>query len=766
MKNGTPGKRLGEAVVRHPWLFIILPVALFVLAASGGRFLTFSSNARVFFGKDNPQLKAMEKLENIYSKDDNVLIAIAPKDGNVFTPRTLAVVEELTAKCWQIPYSSRVDSLSNFQHTRVEEDDLIVEDLVSDALNLTPPQLEYIRKVALAEPALVNRLVSPTGHVAGISILFRLAEHKSLAPQEIAKAVRALVAEVDQNHPELDIYLTGGIMIDNAFAEASEDDMKTLVPMMFAMMILVMGFTLRAASGTFVAVLIIFMSAIAAVGAAGWIGIVMTPPSALAPTIILTLAVADSVHLLVTMLHEMRKGMTKREAIVESMRLNMQPVFLTSITTAIGFMSMNSSDVPPFHDLGNIVAIGVMAAFFLSITLLPAMMAVLPVRIGRVQNANHPWLDRYSEFVIRNQKRMLWGMTALIVVLVSGIAMIDLNDLYLDYFDKRYSFRNDTDFIEKNLAGISLVEYSIPAGEEGGISKPEYLDGLDRFTKWLRLQPEVKQVSGLADIMKQLNRNMHEDRPEYYRVPDSRELGAQYLLLYEMSLPFGLDLNNMINVDKSATRLRIGLKGIYNREIRAFEKRATNWLKENTPSYMHADGTGISMMFAYINQRNVISMLSGTFIALVVISGILMLALRSLKIGMISLVPNLVPAFMAFGLWGMTVQQVGLAVSVVAAMSLGIVVDDTIHFLSKYLRARREHGMSAEDAIRYSFNHVGRALIITSVILIAGFSILSLSGFKINANMGILTAAAIAFALIADFMLLPALLLKVDADTK
>ena len=171
-------------------------------------------------------------------------------------------------------------------------------------------------------------------------------------------------------------------------------------------------------------------------------------------------------------------------------------------------------------------------------------------------------------------------------------------------------------------------------------------------------------------------------------------------------------------------------------------------------------------MFSHIGMRNIISMLSGTAIALVLISLILVVALRSIKFGALSLLPNLAPALMAFGAWGILVGEVGLAVSVVVAMTLGIVVDDTIHFLSKYLRARKERGMNAEDAIRYAFNTVGVALTVTTVVLVAGFLVIAQSNFKVNAEMGLLTAITIAIALIVDFLFLPALLLLVDGDKK
>jgi len=196
--------------------------------------------------------------------------------------------------------------------------------------------------------------------------------------------------------------------------------------------------------------------------------------------------------------------------------------------------------------------------------------------------------------------------------------------------------------------------------------------------------------------------------------------------------------------------------------VLALEQRAQAWLRANTPPRLHASGASPTIMFSHIGERNIKSMLLGTTAALILISIILVVALRSVKIGLLSLVPNLIPAALAFGAWGLAVGQVGLALSVVTGMTLGIVVDDTVHFLSKYLRARREKGLDAEDAVRYAFGTVGLALVVTSIVLITGFMVLAFSAFALNSNMALMTAVTILFALIADFLLLPPLLMALD----
>jgi predicted RND superfamily exporter protein len=223
-----------------------------------------------------------------------------------------------------------------------------------------------------------------------------------------------------------------------------------------------------------------------------------------------------------------------------------------------------------------------------------------------------------------------------------------------------------------------------------------------------------------------------------------------------------LDLNNQIDINKSSLRMTVSIQTLSSNEIIELETRAQNWLSENSKYIKVANGTGPTVMFANIGKRNINSMLKGTTLALVLISGILIFAFRSFKTGLISMVPNLVPAAMGFGLWGLVVGEVGLALSVVTTMTLGIVVDDTVHFLSKYLRAKREHGYSAPDAVRYAFKHVGRALLTTSIVLVAGFMVLAQSHFELNSGMGILTSIIISFALLADFFFLPPLLMKLE----
>ena len=767
-KNGafdSAVQTYGWGVIRWRWPILVFTVLLVASAASGGRFLWFDTDYRVFFSADNPQLKSFDELQNVYGKNDNVLFVLAPAGGEVFTAPVLAAVERLTEQAWQIPFATRVDSVTNFQHTRAEGDDLFVADLVSEAAAQPPNVLQEARQVALKEPLLVNRLISPTAHVTGVNVTLHFAGKSITEVPEVAARARRLADEIRAEYPDIRVYLTGLSMLNNAFSEAGLQDMQTLVPLMYLAMFVIMYWLLRSLTSTIGTLLIVGFSAASAMGLAGWMGTGLTPPSAQAATMIMTLAVADSIHLLVTMLQEMRNGRDKREAIVESLRVNVQPIFLTSLTTSIGFLSMNFSDSPPFRHLGNITATGVGIAFILSVLFLPAVMSMLPVRVKR-RAAGRLSIEWLAEAVVGRRRMLLYGSIPVILGLALCIPLNELNDRFLHYFGERVEFRTHSDFAIDNLGGMFQSEHSVGSDSSNGISEPAYMAKLEEFADWYRAQPEVRHVNVITDTMKRLNKSMHGDDPEWYRLPDNRQLGAQYLLLYELSLPYGLDLNNQINLDKSATRISATLNNISAREIRGIAERGENWLRANAPEEMFGVASSADIMFSHISKRNIDSMLGGTTLALILISGVLLVALRSFKIGVISLLPNLAPAVLAFGVWGIFVGQVNLGLSIVITMTLGIVVDDTVHFLSKYLRARREQGLSADDAVRYAFSSVGRALIVTSIILVIGFSILSLSSFDLNGSMGRMTAMTIAFALIADLTALPALLMTVDTKNR
>ncbi len=753
-------ERYTDAVLRYRWLVVALATLVMLAITAGVRFITVTNDYRILFGEDNPQLAAFDALENTYSASKAVLIAVTPRDGSVFTREALGAVEELTEAAWRAPYSSRVNSLTNYTHSEALNDDLVVAPLVDDASSLSDVDVARIEESALNAIEIVGRLVSHDGRTAGVAINFILPENADQAVVEITDYLNSVLNQARKIYPNIDYYLTGDVVMDRTFADVTKNDMETLTPIVFLIIVGATIILLRSILSTLAIVAVLVFVINTTMGFAGWNGVVFSPTNAGVPIIVMVIAIADSIHIVTSVLLGMRRGLDRNAAIVESIRINAYPIFITSVTTAIGFLSLNASDSPPFHVLGNYVAFGVLCALVYTMTLLPALLSILPLRAPRVQSEGTVFFDRFADFVIARRKFLLWFVSLVVIVLIIGVHRIELSDNLAQYFDDRYAFRRDTDYIIENLTGVDKLEYSLSAGREGGITDPDYLRRVDAFAEWYRTQPEVTHVQAFSDIMKRLNKNMHGDDPAFYRLPEDPDLAAQYLLLYEFSLPFGSDLNDRIDVAKSATRLSVVTRNAWSRDLRELDKRAQVWLRANAPAFAN-EASGLSMIAAHLTLRNINSMLRGTITAMALISFILIWIFKSVRVGLLSLLPNFIPAIMSFGLWGYLVGHVGIASSVVIAVVFGIVVDDTIHFLSKYLKARRE-GLPAPEAVRYTFNTVGHALWTTTAVLSVGFLVFATSGFEVSWALGLLVTITIVFALVADFLLLPTLLIAID----
>ncbi|WP_461517158.1 efflux RND transporter permease subunit [Porticoccus sp.] len=755
--------QMTRAIIQYRWLVLISVVVLTMGIGTGMSRLEFASNYRTFFSDENPELAAFENLQATYTKNDNILFVLEPEEETAFTNNTLAAVEALTAEAWKIPYAIRVDSISNFQYTKAIEDDLIVEDLIIDAKDLTREELQSRKEISLAEPLLANQLVTPSGTVTAINVVLQYPEKSLSEVPDAVKAARQLRDRISSEFPGIDISLTGVSMLNNSFSEVGMIDAGTLTPLMFLVILVMTWLILRSLAGTISVLLVILFSSTVGMGIAGFFAIKLTPISMSATTVILTLAVADSIHILISLRSLLREGLSKIDAIAEAVRLNFMPVTITSVTTVVGFLALNFSDSPPFWHLGNITATGIAAAWLFSLTLLPALMSLLPVRVKKIDGSE--WsqivMTRFADLVIANYRKLLVGICLVVVAFIACIPMMTFNDQWVEYFDERVEFRTDSDKALKHF-GMYPIEYSVPALNPGGVSEPEYLENLEKFVSYLRTRPEVIHVYSISDIMKRLNKNMHGDDQNFYHIPKNRELSAQYLLLYELSLPYGLDLNDRINVDKSATRVTAMLRKVTTAETKTFLTDTKQWMAENWPEYMQAQPTSAQVMFTYITDRNIHNMISGTLVAIVAIALIMILALRSVRLGLLSMIPNGLPLLMTFGAWAVLIGEVGFSVATVASISLGIIVDDTVHFLSKFVRARNENGFSVEDSIRYAFRNVGMAILVNTIILVVGFLVLTTSAFKMNVDMGLMTILSILFALVLDFLFLPALLLVME----
>ncbi len=748
-----------QLLIHRRKLTLLLFLSLCCLLSAGAAKLTFRGDYRTFFKPDNPQLLAYERMQKQFNKNDNLLIGIAPQQGDIFTPQHLKLLHQLTEELWQTPYSIRVDSLSNFQHTEGRQDELIVASLIDDPQQLTPAAISRVRQISLQEPLLLRRLISEDATVAAVNISLQFPD--AIADAHIRQSylhVEAVLQKYRQLYPQVSFYQTGVVAMNYSFSLEAEQDSMRLIPVMFLTIILMLIWLLRSSTAALATVVVIVSTIAITMGFAGWAGFFISVTTVNVPIFIMTLAVSDSVHLVSAMQHAQRQGMAKEQAVQHALEHNFSPVIITSVTTAIGFLTLNFSEVPILQDLGNLTAVGVMIACVLSLTILPVLLLLLPAPLQNAK-ADHKSMLLLAAMVTRWRGGLLWF--GLVVTLLCGVAVSfnKVNDEPLKYFSPATQFRQANDFMEQHMSPAMSIDIMLESGKASGINDAAYLAALQDFSQWLATQPEVTHVVSLTDIYKRLNKNMNGDLPQFYQLPQQQQLAAQYLLLYEMSLPFGLDLNNLVDIDKSAGKTSATIRNLGSKELVALEQRIAQYLQQHQPYAFTISGA--ALMFAHISEQNMQSMLWTLPLTLVLISLLLVVIFRSWRIGFFSFLSNLVPAVIGFGVWGLYKGEINLGLSVVAGISLGIIVDDTVHFLCNYQKVRAQ-GASTFQAVHYTLSKVGRALWSTSVVLIAGFGVLIFSGFRLNADMGLLTALIIFFALVVCMILFPAFLLCYD----
>lgn len=542
--------------------------------------------------------------------------------------------------------------------------------------------------------------------------------------------------------------------------------MAALIPGSYLLIFTALFLLTRSLTGSLLALALTLCTVAAVFGVLGWSGATLTPVVGAVPSMIMIIVVADCLHILVSYQHALKQGLDKAAALARAQALNIKPVMITSVTTALGLLCLNFSESPPYRDLGNLVAMAALLAGVLSLSWFIALLRILPAPpAARADSGMGAWLLAFYRRFIAPAPKRVFGLALLLSLLTAaGLFKLQFNEQWYHYYDESFAVRQALETQEQTLYGVNFIQYSVSPANAGSVYQPDYMQQLQQLVAWLEQQPGVGYVDSVHRQLLEINQKLHGDDDSYYRVPDSADAIAQSMLLYEMSLPFGMGLEERINIDKTASRLTLNLYKHTSRELVALDDTIRRWAATHTPALVLTPGTGLDMVFAQISDRNSISLFVGTLFALVLISLSMMWFLRSWKLGLLSLLPNLLPAVLAYGAWGYLSGQVDLGLSIVACMSLGLVVDDSVHFLTKY-RYAREQGKTPQQAVEFAFATVGVAMLITTLVLAAGFALLVLSPFSPTWGMGALMSLTVILAFIADIILLPLLLLLFDRDT-
>ena len=753
---------LAETIIRYRPLCIIISFLLLAGLAQGLSKINFNPDINVFFPENDTLTTSHLSIEDTYSSMDNAVIGIGVKEGTVFTNEVLSLIEDLTEKAWKTPHSLRVDSLSNYSYVSADGDDLYIEPFLEGSSTYDLKTLKEKELIIEEEELAYGAIISKDKKTSLINIVFDPPRKDIEAEyQESLNYVLGFLEEARKNHPEVDLIISGIVYMEYQSPMLLKAQMPKLMPTAILVILLTLFLLLRslvAVAGSF---LVILMSVVSAMGSIGFMSGDIAQPFIMVPILIATLAVADCVHLFTLYFQNLDSSRKSKEAMLESLKLNLQPLFLTSLTTAIGFLSLNLAPVEPLRGIGNGVAVGVFLAFIFTVLLLAPIVSYFNVKQSKNINFQKNIARKLGKFSIKNYKRLLVIVPVISCFLMAFIPLNKTNDNPLEFYSERYTTSAaDSKWISQRIGGTFPVSYEL--NSQGIVSDPEFLREVDKFSEWLASNKEVLHVSSLSKIMKNLNKTLHGKQEEWNIIPTEPDLSAQYLFFYEMSLPYGLDLTNSISQNKESIKLVASLKELGSLEYREFAKRVENYASQNMPEDMVSIGTGTRPIFAFMSNMLITQLTYALGIGIVLITATIILFFRSLRYGMLTSVTNLLPIGVAFGIWAIVSGEISMLVGIGMGTTLGIIVDFTVHFLSKYLHARRQKNLSAEEAVEYAFETVGFALIITSFSLILGFLVL-LQAFFIPIH-GFVLFSSIAFlsALIIDLLLFPALLITWD----
>ena len=754
-----------EKIIQYRYLSILFCLVLLIASFRGVEGIAFSPAMEQFFPEDYPISENHAHIEDTFYSSDSVIIAIGVDEGTVFNPRILNLIEEITDKAWSTPHSIRVDSLSNFSFVRVEVDDLVVEPFIEESLEWDQKKINERSTLIEKEEQAYGTILSKDKKTTFINI--SIDAPRDDVEKEYAESMEHIFAFMDplkKEYPEADMRYAGIVYIEYLSPLIVKAEMPILIPTLLFVILLSLFILLRNVVAVISSLVVIVFSVITSVGILGHFNSTVSQPFLMVPILVATLAVADCVHLF-NVYFQSKLEKNAKDSIIKSLRLNLEPLLLTSLTTSIGFLCLNLAPIPALRVVANGIVIGVVAAFVFSIFFLAPLMSFFNVKASSQIENQTKLSKRVGQFSLKNRKKIIWLVPLFSAFLMSFIPLNETKDNPMEFYSERFtSVAEDTKWLAKRLGGTFLVTYEYVS--EDLVTDPEYLRQLDEFTTWLENQDEVLSVNSLSKIIKNLNRTLNGDDQSWYIIPQDSELVAQYLFFYEMSLPFGLDLTSTINQERTSTKVTVSLKEIDSKAFIEFYDRVDDYASLSIVSGNLSGGGGTRSVMAFMGMLLAEQLMYALIIGFIVITLAIALFYRSLSAGLITAIPNILPIGVAFGIWGIFSSNVSMLVSLGIGCTLGIVVDFSVHFLSKYLYARRSLSLSAEESVLYAFETVGFPLTIMTVSLCMGFAVLFLASFMPIRGFAGITMISFVAALIIDLLLFPAVLIAWDGKKK
>ncbi len=722
---------------------------------------TYTDNSvRSILSEGDPYRAEVEEVRADFPPTASAIFAFET-DTDVFTMEALEAMDALTLRYTEVDGAIAVGSLMNSRLNDVDAEKYDRDYLIPHLPEMTEADLAEVKAIALADEDLTKSILSPEGDMALANIKFQAPDDDQPRRLEIARTITDLRDDLREEFPNVQIYVLGGVLFELEGYNAQIEDRIYLMPLVTVVSIVLLWYCLKSLSFALCLWVLAFLTIGLTVGTYGWLDIPFNQISALGPLVVFVIAIADGIHVVSVYVQGLHRGLDRFTAMRESLVINIQPVTLATITTGMGFLCLNYSSSPGIYGFGNIVAIGVVWAFILTFTLLPALVLWLPTHKIPKELGVQSFIAYTRNLVETRGKELLVGGGILILI---TLALLPLNRLDFNRFtfvDDDSDFHHVITALAEKIGNDQALVYGIHSGAYYGITEPEFLAEVDKFTTWLEAQPEASFVSSYTDYLKTRNKEENDDDEAYEVIPDDKLQVIDYLVGYQLFQEIEPNLSTIFNADYSAIRLIVGTSNLSNKELLAFADRIEAWKEANFDKryrVLHGDN---SILFARLDRGIAVELAKGFSLSFVLITLTLLIGLRSWRYGLISIGPNVFPATIVFGFWGLFVGELSPYILMLFSISIGLVVDDSVHVLSKYISARKE-GKTPEDAVRYSLDKAGSAITITTISIAIGTFILIFSNTFHFQNVALLLTPIILVAWLLDLYCLPPLLVRYD----
>ena len=766
--NKTKISKYIDILHKLRWIVALgVPLLVFMFSKNLEK-LEMDGSYRIWFAEDSKTLTDYDDFRATFGNDDALIITFKDDSKNgIFNKQALSTIDNITQKLWRMKYIARVDSITNYQHIHSDPeypDDVIVEDFI-DAEYLDEKDNKYYENkkyIATHDSLIAGGFISKDGKTTMISArLTPKVNDESDKSLEIMDLVEEILAP-ERKATNYDFHLNGGPPLNKAFVVIGTNDATTFTPLILLAVMLILGMLFRRVSGALIPIGVVVFTFTIVLIVQVVLGYKLNNFTANLPVFVIAIGIADAVHIYIIWLMYKRQGEKNIDAVTHSITKNMLPVFLTSITTAIGFATLTISKVIPILTLGIATASGAILAFFISLLWMPAVLLILNRDVKKeavtknIENEKKSNF-KYGAFIINNNKKIITITTILFGLMAIGLFKVKVDSNTIRYFDKSVDIRKSTEFIMDNLTGPMAYEIVVDSKEKNGIKDPKFMKMVDNFKEDFQAKfSDVRHISSLVDTVKRFNLVLNKNET----IPDNQNLIAQYLLLYSLSLPQGMEINDKMDINEQKLRVTAQVNIVDTSRDLEMMSYAEKWWA-NTP--YTASVQGQTAMFAHMQSDVTDTLIYSLSMAIVLVSIMMFIIFRRARLLWIFILPNLLPVVLVVGLMGWIGINIDIGVAIAGAIIIGVAVDDTIHFLAKYFDARKR-GLNLEESFDEVLKYAGKAMLFTTIILSFAFSIFAFSTFTPNQNFGIVTASALVIAFVVDMLLLPALLSVADRD--